>query len=179
MSDNDDSIFEAWLPTSHRHFKETGPSTTSYEWLTRAIMCYMTGRDAAGQALCENIAMDRSDYTPELFVNYLLGLADRLEQFDDYHLAVQQLERILVEPDLVTAATVRQMMHSSSAMLSQERPIDAFVRAWIAYRAAGRVRGNEKSAIQTETVENLTRVLSAVADNPLALEATRQMVDGL
>lgn len=177
MSDN--SILEAGLPASHRHFRGTSPSTTSHEWLARAIMCRMAGRDAAGQQLCEEIAMDRSDYTPEQFVGYLLGLADRLEQFDDYHLAAQQLERILVEPGLVTPTTVRFMMRSSSEMLSQKRPLDAFVRAWIAYRAASRVHGGEKSAIQTETVENLARALSAVADNPLALEAARQMVDGL
>jgi hypothetical protein len=175
---SDDPILEAGLPASHRHFKGTSPNTTSREWLARAIMCCMAGRDAAGQRLCEDIAMDRSDYTSEQFVGYLLGLADRLEQYDDYLLAAQQLERILVEPNLATATTVRFLVNSSSEMLAQERPLDAFVRAWIAYRGASRVHGSEKSAIQTETVENLAKVLSAVADNPLALEAARQMVDG-
>lgn len=178
MSDND-SILEAWLPKGYRHFKGTGPSTTSQEWLVRATLCRISGSDEAGQEICEKISMDRSDHTPEQFVCYLLELAHRLERSADEHGQAQHLlERVLTERSLVTPETIRLLVDSSAEMMSRQQPLEAFVRAWVAYRAASRVHGNEKSAIQTETVENLTRVLSAVADNPLALEATRQMVDG-
>jgi hypothetical protein len=176
MPDND-SILEANLPASHRHFKGTGPGTTAREWLVRATLCRIAGHDKAGQELCEEISMDRSDHTPEQFVRYLLELADRLERSaDEYGQAKQQLERILTERNLVTAETIRLLLDSSAAMMSRQQPLEAFVRAWVAFRAAGYIP-SDRSAIQSEVVAHLTQILSTIADNPLAFNAVQQMVD--